>query len=515
MIAVVAIALIVYLRTLAPTITWSHHGADGGDLITAVATRGVPHPPGYPTYTLLGRIFLLIPWGDRAHRLNLMSAVFAALAAGLLYLALLSTFRLFRSGQPGLPERFAAGAAALALAFSPLFWSQALITEVYTLNAFFVSLVVYLVLRWMEQPSDITLSAIALACGLGMGNHLTILMLVPALLIVLWPRREHLPASAWGAMTVGLPFFLGLGVYAYLPIAAAHHPPVNWGDPSSLHGFFWTVSGRIYREYFFGLPLRHLPSRLSAWSALVVQQTGWWGFILSLVGCWALWQRARDVALFSSVLFLAYSAYAIGYDTTDSQVNLIPALLLFALWLGWGLVFLLDELDRLSDSTARFAHTLSLGLILLVPLLSLACNFSSLDVSADSAARDYGAAVLKALEPNAILVSQTDRHTFTLWYVRYAERRRTDVALFDADLLHFAWYRANAGHVHPDIVLSDRVAVAMGTRPPGLSLHLSALVEDNWDTHPIYFTDPGSQVKNRYRLSQEGAVHRVIGLREG
>jgi len=59
------ILLVIYLLTLAPAITWAHHGADGGDLVTAVARGSIPHPPGSPTYLLLGELFLRLPWGDR------------------------------------------------------------------------------------------------------------------------------------------------------------------------------------------------------------------------------------------------------------------------------------------------------------------------------------------------------------------------------------------------------------------------------------------------------------------
>ena len=513
MIIVSILALLVYLRTMAPTITWRHYGADGGDLIAAVATQGVPHPTGYPTYTLLGQLFLLLPWGDPAYRLNLMSAVFAALAVGLLYLILLSTFRLFRHQRLELRDRLVAAAAALAFALSPLFWSQALITEVYTLNAFFIALVVYLALRWMEEPRPRTLAAAALACGLGAGNHVTILFLVPALAFLLVPRRRHLPASAGRVFLTALPFLIGLGVYAYLPLAAAHHPPVNWGDPSSWRGFLWTVSGRLYRDYFLGLPLRHLPARFAAWAGLLVRQFGWWGFLLGLVGCWSLWERARGLALFSSALFLGYSAYAVAYDTADSQVNLIPALFFFALWLGWGLVYVLAEIRRMTSPASRWSRALTLALVLLIPLLSLVIHAPDMDVSADTEARDYGLAVLDALQPRAILVAETDRHTFTLWYMRYAERRRPDVAVFDANLLNLAWYRANAAHVHPGVDLSATVIQALGA-DPALSPYLVSLVEGNWDSRPVYFTDPSPSVQQRYQLAEEGLVHRVLGPAE-
>ncbi len=77
-------SLALYLLTLAPTITWANAGTDGGDLITAAATLGVPHPPGYPLYITLGHLFAQLPIGDVAFRLNLFSAVCMALAAALM-----------------------------------------------------------------------------------------------------------------------------------------------------------------------------------------------------------------------------------------------------------------------------------------------------------------------------------------------------------------------------------------------------------------------------------------------
>ena len=65
--------LIIYIYTLAPTITWRNDGADNGDFATAVAVEGVPHPPGYPTYLILGEAFKLLPFGDIAYRLNLLA----------------------------------------------------------------------------------------------------------------------------------------------------------------------------------------------------------------------------------------------------------------------------------------------------------------------------------------------------------------------------------------------------------------------------------------------------------
>ena len=121
-------ALTLYLGTMAPGLTWAHYGADGGDFAIAVALGSIPHPTGYPTYLSLASLFARLPWGDLHARLNVMSAVAAAGAVGL------TTWMTAHMRTPW--QGVLAGAA---LATSTLFWSQALITEVYALHAFFLT----------------------------------------------------------------------------------------------------------------------------------------------------------------------------------------------------------------------------------------------------------------------------------------------------------------------------------------------------------------------------------------
>src|SRR5688572_1692281 len=82
--ALVALAaLAVYLRTLAPSIVLG----DSPELTAAAYLAGVPHPTGYPLYMILGHLFIrLCPLGSVAYRMNLLSALAAAAAVGLVYL---------------------------------------------------------------------------------------------------------------------------------------------------------------------------------------------------------------------------------------------------------------------------------------------------------------------------------------------------------------------------------------------------------------------------------------------
>src|SRR5512134_78178 len=124
-------ALWVYVLTLSPTVTWKNFGEDSGDLLSASATLGIPHPTGYPLYVLLGRVASLLPLGSIAFRVNLVSAL--AGAAGVYFLARWVLEAAPKAAGTG-GAMFGALGAALVYAFSRGAWSQSVLAEVYTLQ---------------------------------------------------------------------------------------------------------------------------------------------------------------------------------------------------------------------------------------------------------------------------------------------------------------------------------------------------------------------------------------------
>ena len=194
--AVGAFALWLYASTAAPWLTWAHDGADGGDLIAAAMTLGVPHPSGYPTYCLLARLYALLPLGAIARRFNLFSATSAAATVVLVYLAALWTLE--QSATRRAPWGAALAAlAALACASGYTLWSQATITEVYTLQAFFFALSFYLALRedWLLRAR--TWAILGMSLGLGLGAHLALLLALPGTALLLWPRANPGQVYCW------------------------------------------------------------------------------------------------------------------------------------------------------------------------------------------------------------------------------------------------------------------------------------------------------------------------------
>jgi hypothetical protein len=499
--SVAVIAFAVYVATLAPDLSFAHHGTDGGDLIAAARTLGIPHPPGYPTYTLLAWLFSHLPFGTIAYRVNLLSAVCAAATVGLLCCTaeILQPANDPTPGRPGLPA-----ATALTLAFSSLLWSQAVISEVYTLLALFAALLLWLLVRWRRGGGDHLLWLTALLGGLGLGNHLTLVLIVPAALILLWPeRRRWLRTRA--LLPAGGLFLTGLCVYVYLPLAAAHSPPVNWGNPQTWSRFLWVVTAKQYQGFAFGLDLAAIPGRLSAWAQLLGDQFGWWGLAIALAGLWSLWQRDRRFALFSLAWILPAGTYAFFYDTGDSEVYLLPALLLLALWWGEGASYLLQVAQHLRPARRMWQRS-ALFVVLLLPLASLALHWQAASPDDDWLARSYIDQALESVEPGGLIISRGDRPTFALWYGLFADGQRPDVAIVNGPLLAYFWYRDEMRRLYPDLTL-DEPAAADTT----IDDLVRNLILSNLSSRPIYSTDPGEAWKDWFDLvaTGEAPIYRV------
>jgi hypothetical protein len=418
---VLLISLTAYLITLPPGLTWAHDSADGGELAAAAFTLGVAHPPGYPTYVLLAHPFTHLTLPNVAWGSNLFSALCAALAASLVT-------RTVGQETQSVPAALGAG---IALALSPLLWSQATVTEVHALNTLFAALLLFFASRSTRSTHPWLAPSAGLTWGLALGNHLSILFAAP--LVALALRRQGKAAPLGIAAT-----FLGAGVYAYLPLRAAANPPINWGDPRSLEGFWRVVSGTPYRHFVFALPIEHLPARLLSWLGLLARQFTPLGLPVALFGAVTLWRERRALISATLLTTILCSAFAIGYDTTDSYLYLLPALSCLALWFGMGIAALISRLAAGSPQAGRAAAILALALPLATGLIRLPQQ----SLRGDRSPAEFRSTTLLRAPPEAILVSQRDDHTFALWYYQHAMGERPDVAVVDSALLGYDWHAA-------------------------------------------------------------------------
>ncbi len=480
------VSLALYAATAAPWLTWAHDGADGGDLIAAAMTGGVPHPSGYPLYSLLGRLFAQLPLGSIAFRFNLFSAVAAAVSVALVFLLVCN---LLGTQQDGLPVEPIALGAALVWAAGPTLWSQAIIAEVYALHALFVALIIYLASRTEALERPRAWLGLGLATGLGLSNHLTLTLVLPGVALWLLPMaRPRRLGAALGGLA------LGLLVYLYIPLAARGDPPVSWGDARNWAGFWWLVSGQPYRVYLFALPLPELPRRLAVWAGLWREQLTLLGVGLALVG---LETRRRYMPrgwpLAGLLIVVLTSAYAIGYNTVDSYVYLLPAYLVGVTWLAQGALAVREWFVSRTSVPGAAASLMPLFLALWL----VGANYSDLDLRRDNEVAIWATSVQQEALPGAILISGDDGHTFALDYIQWVEGERTELVVVDAELLPYAWYQRQLVKRYPDLA-DVRFAEA------------GSLIIERLEERPIYLTTYREELEEAWVLEQQGVLWRVM-----
>ncbi|MBN2072053.1 MAG: DUF2723 domain-containing protein [Candidatus Krumholzibacteriota bacterium] len=148
------ISLAVYVMTMAATTSFW----DSGEFIATSYTLGIPHSPGTPLYVLVGRVFCLLPLAlSAAQKVNLLSAVSAALGVLMAYLVMVEVVRfMYGKGESVLGKfiRFSGPVAgSFFLTFSDTYWTNASESEVYALSTFVMGLCTVLALRWLRDPS--------------------------------------------------------------------------------------------------------------------------------------------------------------------------------------------------------------------------------------------------------------------------------------------------------------------------------------------------------------------------
>ncbi len=208
--------LIGYVYTLAPDLTLE----DSGELAVGSFYAGVPHPPGYPVWTLYTWLFtVLVPISNIAYRVALASAVSGALSCGLLALIVSRGSSMMLEGIPGMKQiekRWENGLCLVAgfvagclLGFNGFMWSQAVIVEVYPFSVLSLMLLLCALLRWMYAPHQLRHLYLAFFWfGICITNHQTLIVAAMGLEVAILMAAPRLGRDLFIANT--LIYILGL-----------------------------------------------------------------------------------------------------------------------------------------------------------------------------------------------------------------------------------------------------------------------------------------------------------------
>ncbi len=423
-------SFLVYLTTISPTVNF----IDSGELITVSCTLGIAHPTGYPLYTLLGRLFSLIPMQTPACRVNLLSAVFGAAAVFFLSLTAMKLSR----DRSGSGDCVAAFLTASFLSLSKTFWDVSTQAEVYSLTIFLYSLLIYLLLVEWKQREGRRLLLFAFLFGLSFGNHMMIVLLLPSVLFAAVMTRSR---SFWKrpeCVACALLFFaLGLSVYLYLPVRSALKPVLDWGNPTTLDRFIAHVSGWQYRVWMFTEGTGAFLVNLRAYFPRLISEFTPAGVVVAALGLIGMLTRRTEAFFFLVLLTAAGLFYALNYDIPDIEPYFLPTYASLSLMAGIGVPILLDTL--LTAGRAR-ARKYIIVLLLLAAAGSMAGNYRLVDKSRNHLAYYYGFNFLNSLEGSALAVTKSWDIYSPIIYLQLIEGIRPDVVLIDYELMRRSWY---------------------------------------------------------------------------
>ena len=439
---VFVVSFAVYLVTLAPTV----YRLDSAELSAAAYNLGVPHATGYPLYLLLGKAFTYLPIADVGYRLNLMSAVFAAGGVTVLYqLSFLVTNRFTTSF-----------AVAYSLAFSYYFWASAVVAEVYTLHVFLTGLTVYLLVKWDKGKDNRLLFAALFVWGLSFGNHMSTVLMGPAVAFFLVRGLQQNRISAATVLLAVPVFILPLALYFYLPwrYSADAIPYVlghydSFGElirvnHTTIGGMWQTITAQQFESLMFAYgPTGYIEQMGDAAYWLFGNFLGL-GILFGLLGIVANFKNDRPRLVFIGLVFVSNIIFFSSYGALDKQVMFLPVYFCWAIWMGEGFEYTVVLIDRyragnrdtrrwrLANQKIWAAHRGKL--VFALPLAALMVNFYFIDVRSDTSVRDRSEAMLESFEPGALVLARWP-DAAPMSYLQIVDDQRPDVQVINRFLI--------------------------------------------------------------------------------
>jgi len=385
-------AMILYILTLAPTTQFW----DTSEYIAAAYTLGIPHPPGNPLFVLMAHVWGLIPWAaGYAQRINLFAAATSAVSAGCWFLI---CERWLRPIVPAIwPRRLAALAGAIVAATSFTVWNQSVVNEkVYTLSLLSIALILWLIVRWDDQPAgeahDHYLLLIIYLLALTATNHMMGVLVGPVVMVLLFPPlKKQRPvteearriewsqflvfSTVWmlllalglesmtpvvlaGVLFLGALLFaavyagnwtfalaalgvavVGLSVYTYLPIRAAFFPAINEGEPTNWEALWAVLTRQQYgKPSIFDNPM-HPPGGTNPGHTILLY-----------------WQQIQN--------YWQYFSWQFGHDWPVRIQRMLAVLFLFVGGIGAWRHWRADKRTALAMTLLVFTFTFALILYL-------------------------------------------------------------------------------------------------------------------------------------------------------
>ncbi|HIE05465.1 MAG TPA: DUF2723 domain-containing protein [bacterium (Candidatus Stahlbacteria)] len=470
---ILTLCTVCYLITLNPSVG----PGDSGEMIAVAYKLGIAHPPGYPLFTVLGRLFSLLPLGSVAQRVNLFSLFSAVAAIGLLFSYMDRNW-------------LSAVVTSLIMAFSATFWAESSSAEVYTLDIFLLLASLWSLDRYLRFQDNRFLILFGLLFGLGLGHRPTFILYLPAFIYMIFitKKRFHLRIDLQPVLFSAI----ALSILLYLPIRASTQPPLNWGNPDNLNRFLSHVTAVQYQGFLFTLPPPVVFKRIILFPRLLIRE-----FtpiiIIVIPGIFYTIKKYRTIFITTVLILITNLIYAINYDIPDYDIYLLPVFLVLAIWFGMGVEYL--------SSLIRSKTKYILLTVLLIPFL---VNLNRNIELRNHYSYDCGHNTIESIPKDAIFATSSTVFANGVIYLQQVEDRKPEIDILLYDMLRSPVYFE---------MVSKKVNIQ---KEEGINT-IRAVVANNYQTRTIclgidmmkeaYLALKGEQ--NDYTLVPTGLVLRV------
>ena len=418
-------AFMLYVMAAPPGFYW----LDSAELSAAAVALGVAHPTGFPLYCIVARVAGFVPLGELAFRVELLSAVCAALAV------FWTTRLVLDLCRDDVHALVGAAVAGTLLALSAVFLRQATVAEVYAPGAALLAGGLVL-LEQVSRGGDARWGlALALVCGLCLAMHVSTWLLGPVALALMGVRLYR--GARWPLLAPLVALAMAGAAIAYLPVRSASGQVgvLDWGHPDQLDRLSDHLSAQRIRNAFSDQMGVAEGAQVATWVEESADQLGPIAPLAALFGLGWLARQRRSRWLAAALTVIGagdviYTLWVNPMGQADWQ-NGVPLAVAVSISVGAGVAWLSRFLRAAGPFVAAVA-----GVLLVVPpaVVSLPAVWQASAPAGESgdspdAPRAWAEAALAATPPRGLAVVQTDSTAAGLLYLTEVEGARPDVAV--------------------------------------------------------------------------------------
>ncbi|MBN1898504.1 MAG: DUF2723 domain-containing protein, partial [Spirochaetes bacterium] len=421
-ILIFSVIFLILVFGLYPGVT----NGDSGELLSAGYVLGVAHPPGYPVYLLILKLFMFILPFSPAFSGNLMSAFFTSLSMVLLYKNMHIIFSLLKSEIDSIYQKISLLFLILSFSLTPVLLSQSIITEVYSLNMFFFLLNNIIFLFYYKKRSKKYLALFFFIYGISLTHHPSVVLILPVyiILIILINKERINYFKEWMQFFLKPIIFLllGLGPFLYLIIRANAGAPVNWGNPHDLRNLLFHIFRIEYKDQNW-IQNRNafiLLKQVLVYGKILFEQ--FHVFIMAgILGLILLFKKDKKIALIISIVFLILSGSFVVVLNTRLNLHIIYTSKVF--YIPSFIVYFLFIYSVFHLLVKKWNYSCAIPVVIFALFIN---NFKP--QSRNFIAYDFSKNILKTCSyESALFTVEGDNPLFALSYLKFVEYRRPDI----------------------------------------------------------------------------------------